>query len=220
VTRLSYHNLRKTCIRVTFNLANTLFKCALISFGTFAVGRLLSSTCVLLPMTSARPLPLPVFRDAFQWDRRFCVRRPNSYRSEDTRVPAMENETAVTAFLSVWSSVLDPPNFNYELLASFLNQANVEDLNDLTRNPTLSTLALIDDRRDPAGLREGPPGQPGESNGQTRNWESDQYARWPPVGENVFQQAGDERQLHQRLVQDVILSSSPGKKTRPLTAST
>lgn len=173
-------------------------------------------------MTSPRPLPLPVFRNAFRWDRRFCVRRPNAYGSEDTRVPTMGNETAVTAFLSVWSSVLDPPdppNFSYELLASFLNQANIEDLTDLTRQPTLSTLALIDDRRDPAGLREGPPGQPGESNGQTRNWESDQYARWPPVGENVFRQAGDERQLHQRLVQDVILSLSLERKSRPLTAA-
>jgi len=158
-------------------------------------------------MNSTQPMLLPVFRNAFQWDRRFCVRRPHAYASEDTRVPATGNETGVTAFLSVWSSVLDPPNFSYELLTSFLNQANVEDLNDLTRHPTLSPLALIDDRRDPAGLREGAPGQPGESNGQTRNWESDQYARWPPVGESVFRQAGNERQLYQRLVQDVILSS-------------
>ena len=63
----------------------------------------------------------------------------------------------------------------------------------------LSTLALLDDRRDPAGMKPAVPGQPAESNGQSRNWETEEYSSYPPDGDDMWRGALDERALYNRL---------------------
>jgi len=139
------------------------------------------------------------------WDREFCVRQTISYSAEDSRLQPEAGETFTESFLGFWSSSFDPPSLNFKALASFLKLGNLEDLKDRTRPATLTRLVLIDDRRDPCGLDEGQPGQAPQSNGQTRSWTSDQYARWPTSGSNKYRAALDERGLYDKLCEAVSI---------------
>ncbi|ETI29380.1 hypothetical protein G647_01833 [Cladophialophora carrionii CBS 160.54] len=134
----------------------------------------------------------------FEWDDHFSERQVTSYVAEDIRLELEPTETITTAFLDVRSRPLDPVDFNFKRLADFLDTSDIRNL----RNPNVpaqGVLALLDDRRDPCGLDEGQPGQPPTSNGQTRNWVSEQYTRFPTPGVDSYRRALDERGLHDRL---------------------
>lgn len=158
-------------------------------------------------MTDALALLSPL-RNTFRWDRRFSRRQLGLYAAADDRVPPEIGQTKVERFLNAWPSLLDPPCCNYEPLRRFLNKnKNSEaELGNPRLRASLSTLALIDDRRDLAGLKPTLPGQPAESDGQTRDWESKEYSENPTEGEDKWREALNERELFGRLSELV----SPG----------
>ena len=152
-------------------------------------------------MTDTLALLSPL-RNTFRWDRRFSRRQLGLYAAADIRVPhdpSFPNRTKVESFLNAWSSLLDPPCCNYEPLRKFLNSEREADLENPMLMVGLSTLALLDDRRDPAGMKPAVPGQPAESNGQSRNWETEEYSSYPPDGDDMWRGALDERALYNRL---------------------
>lgn len=160
-------------------------------------------------MTDTLALLSPL-RNTFKWDRRFSRRQLRLYGAADIRVPQdprFPNRTKVQTFLDAWSSLLDPPCCNFEPLRAFLDRNSEIELENPMRRAVLSTLALLDDRRDPAGLKPAVAGQPAESNGQTRNWETEAYSDYPTEGEDIWREALDERALYNRLSELVSISA-------------
>jgi hypothetical protein len=162
-------------------------------------------------MTDTLALLSPL-RNTFRWDRRFSQRQLGLYDAADIRVPPQAkfpNRTKVERFLHAWPSLLDPPCCSYEPLREFLtrNKNSEAELEDPRRWAELKTLALLDDRRDPAGLRPTSPGQPIESDGQTRDWESEEYSVHPTEGEDKWRKALNERALYKRLSK--LVSAGP-----------
>jgi hypothetical protein len=160
------------------------------------------------------------------WDERFLVRQVLSYDAEDTPVLRVPDEDIIIAFLNFRASRLNPPCFNFETLARFLRLANFADLSR-TQNSTQSVrLALVDDRRDVAGIEDTEkdlrgwtaadlaqenmiqigPDRVRRFNGQKRDWASFKYSRDPPKGDHVFREILDERTLYERLQTKVILA--------------
>lgn len=152
-------------------------------------------------MTDTLALLFPL-RNTFRWDRRFARRQLHFYGAADYRGPP-SNRTRVQKFLDAWPGLLDPPCCNFEPLRKFLDMNHELELEHPTRGVVLSTLALIDDRRDPAGLKPAVVGQPAESNGQTRDWESEAYLDVATEGENIWREPYDEMQLYGRLAESV-----------------
>ncbi|EXJ59774.1 hypothetical protein A1O7_03921 [Cladophialophora yegresii CBS 114405] len=134
----------------------------------------------------------------FEWDDHFSQRQVKSYIAEDIRLRPEPTETITSAFLDVRSRPLDPVDFNFKKLADFLNTSDIRNLRN-TNAPQPRFLALLDDRRDPCGLDEGQSGGPPISNGQTRNWISEQYTRFPTPGVDSYRRVLDERGLYDRL---------------------
>jgi hypothetical protein len=150
---------------------------------------------------------LSPLRNTFKWDRRFTRRQLRLYGAADVRVydTPFPNRNKVQTFLGAWLSLLDPPCCNFEPLREFLERNSEIELENPTSVAVLSTLALIDDRRDPAGLKPAVVNQPAESNGQTRDWESEAYSSDPTEGENIWRGALNERELYNRLVESVSI---------------
>jgi len=144
--------------------------------------------------------------NSFTWNRHFSTRQPLSYKAEDIRIQLSSPDTAASVFLKVRAGVLDPPCLNFKQLERFLGEASLTDLNSQPPSFRLSRLALLDDRRDPIGLDPAPTGQTAMSNGQMRNWESEQYTRRPPPGENIYREVLDEKSLYDKLSQKVCIA--------------
>lgn len=90
----------------------------------------------------------------FIWDERFLVRQLPNYAAEDTRVIVIPPEDLVTTFLKARESHLRPPCFNFEALSTFLTGASLHDLAGPANSVQPLRLALVDDRRDPAGIED------------------------------------------------------------------
>ena len=173
--------------------------------------------------SSSDPVLLRRPRHDFIWDERFTVRRLLAYAPEDTHLddlpPQDPPENLVTAFLEFWASHLDPPDFNFGTLESFLGLAKLTDLTGAATDADYTRLVLIDDRRDPAGVEDVEQDLQGFTdsdlaqdgvlkigqnrvrrfNGQRRDWGSDKYAKYPPEGELIHREVLDERELYQML---------------------
>lgn len=146
--------------------------------------------------------------DSFTWARKFSTRQPLSYKAEDNRITYSSPDAAAASFLKIWIGVLDPPCLNFKQLESFLTGASLASLISQSPSFRVSRLALLDDRRDTVGLDPTPQGQRLVANGQTRNWESEHYMRWPPRGEDIYREVLDEKALYQRLAQNVCIFDS------------
>lgn len=116
---------------------------------------------------------------AFRWDKKFRQRERRAYPAEDRKLTPEANETVVDAFFKELTSRLDPPQYNFTLLKSFIGRASVNDLqqpNAATRYP--QSLVLLDDRRDNTGWL----GTDGETY-SARDWNG--YSSYPPQGEDA-----------------------------------
>jgi hypothetical protein len=159
----------------------------------------------------------------FVWDERFLVRQLPKYAAEDFRVILKPPEDLVTAFLRFRESHLSPPCFNFEALSMFLEGTNLHDLTGSTSSAQRLRLALIDDRRDPAGIEDAEknldgwrpadlahegelqigPNQVRRFSGQKRDWVSAKYAKNSPKGDHIFREFLDECALYDRLKDEV-----------------
>jgi hypothetical protein len=97
------------------------------------------------------------------------------------------NAELIDAFFDEHDSILSPPCYNYVALKEFLLKADLHHL--ITRRPIL---ALLDDRREDSG-----------ADGSMRNWESDQYARYPQPGDDVQRLVLNEGALFAKLRENV-----------------
>jgi hypothetical protein len=163
-------------------------------------------------------------RHDFAWDERFLVRQLLSYDAEDTPVLRAPDEDIIFAFLNFRASHLNPPCFNFGALARFLQPATFADLTNAQNLAQPVRLALIDDRRDIAGIEDAHkdlrgwtdaelaqdgmvrigPDRVRRFNGQKRDWASFKYARDPPEGDHIFRELLDEPALYDRLQSKVI----------------
>ena len=114
----------------------------------------------------------------FIWDRKFTERQRRAYQFEDKKLAPKQGQTIISAFLEEQSSRLDPPQYNWTALRSFLEAAGNVTWSDVPSSPSQNApLALLDDRRDDTGWQD--------INGaqhSARNW--DEYAEYPPPGES------------------------------------
>ena len=143
-------------------------------------------------------------RSDFEWEERFLMRQLLLYGPEDTRVAPLPGQDFITTFLELGGSSLDPPCFNFEAVRDFLRQANAPQTNAPATAQQDWRLALIDDRRDPAGIEEVEVAarlEPADMardglvrisgnrfrrfSGQRRDWESLKYAEQPPTGDST-----------------------------------
>ena len=167
----------------------------------------------------------------FTWDERFGVRQLQKYAAEDVRVTVMPHEDLITAFLKFRASHLSPPCFNFQALRTFLELANFRDLTGHARPTQVLRLALIDDRRDPAGIEDAEkdldgwsrpdlaqegmiqigPNQVRRFSGQKRDWVSAKYAKDSPEGDHICRRLLSEGALYDRLNDPVSQTGSgPG----------
>ncbi|KAI9708419.1 MAG: hypothetical protein M1828_002991 [Chrysothrix sp. TS-e1954] len=109
---------------------------------------------------------------AFVWDERFTTRQEKSYRTIDNRID--RGRDLVEAFLEP-TSILDPPQYSYAALRSFIASANRAALTD--RNLLPRKNIILDDRRDPTV------GTAAAGTHSVRDWTSDFYQKQPPPGD-------------------------------------
>ena len=161
--------------------------------------------------SAGAPSLFPILRNSPTWDEHFTVRQVQFYHAENKRVedldPFPAEKPRLKAFLAALTTALDPPECNFVRLTAFLNEADERDLEIPTHAAALRQVALLDDRRDPFGLRPRVQGHPLESNGEKRQWDADTYYREPTPGENIWRNALDERALYRRLAENVSEST-------------
>lgn len=122
------------------------------------------------------------------------------YELEDTRrvltdatMDAATTRTLVTEFIEgSTADTLESPEFYSDLLRAFMNDGNLVHLR-APRGLVDDVVALVDDRRDPAGQYE-----------THRNWESNKYLEDPPEGDKVKVTALSEHGLFHRLREKVF----------------
>lgn len=149
-------------------------------------------------MDTYRQPPIAVqSRADFTWSSAYCVRRDKTtiHDVEDGRVwlNPSDTDSLLKAFFDIRDNILQPPS-NLEALRQFLARA---DLRAFTTASCVTALpikvALLDDRRDEIGRP-----------GMVRDWESDNYTRFPPQGHSIFREALDEVGLYRRMSANVI----------------
>lgn len=106
----------------------------------------------------------------------------------------------IDEFLKIFTSRMQPPR-RYETLRRFLQRTGARSLPEALRTcPTdKRALAMVDDRCDPSMGAEG--------TGKLRQWESEEYRRFPPSGLNVQVYGANAEMLYKQLQKDVCMSS-------------
>ena len=125
---------------------------------------------------------------ALVWDERFTTRQEQSYNSIDNRVNS--GPDLIDAFLEP-TSLLDPPQYTYGALRSFLALADPLALTDPNVLPQKNI--IFDDRKDPTV------GNAAAGTHFTRDWTSDFYQRQPPSGEYEWYRRLNVCELYARL---------------------
>lgn len=137
-----------------------------------------------------------IYRE-FEWDKRFIQRDRRAYPAEDRKLTPEVNQTLVDAFFEELGSRLDPPQYNYTRLRSFLEKTNEDDLTSTTISARYDLpLVLLDDRRDVTGWLD-----PDGDQHSARNW--DGYAVYPPEGEDAVTTILHARDLYQKQLRSV-----------------
>lgn len=151
------------------------------------------------------------YQDRFSptWDGVFTTRRERAYPAEDAPVPSIRTpdadprkEPEFLQFHPIYSYLktrtytsLDPSQYTYQFLESFLQQANED---HLIREATQTEgCVLLDGRYDDTVA----------GNHLTRDWNSDFWQKTPPEGSNKFYTLLNVCELHTRLYQNVSKSS-------------
>ena len=144
------------------------------------------------------------YQDRFVWDRKFTCRQEKFYHSDDQKLDEHTPESLLAAFFAWGRLVLDPPQYSWPSLRSFLGKAAKE--NNLVGSDPISpdVLMLLDDRRDPTS-QSGPSDQPYPSAGHSgrgehhagRNW--DGYEQYPPRGVDTFRKTLGSKELYAKL---------------------
>ena len=124
-------------------------------------------------------------------------RERRAYPAEDRKLTPAPDQSLTDAFFEELGSRLDPPQFSYIALRKFLENADEEDL----RSPTSSSrydrpLVLLDDRRDITGWLD-----PNGDHHSARDW--DNYATYPPEGENPTISLMHAQDLYQKQLRSV-----------------
>ena len=141
------------------------------------------------------PFPRRPYRDRdrrFIWDRKFTSRQEKKYRSEDFQIPQEPGQSPVEAFLNDGKLPLDPPQYNFTALESFLKGVNDSDLMRVHSGQQQKYgIALVDERSDITGWESA-----GKHHG-ARDW--DGYSQYPPAGANANLSIYNAAGLYQRL---------------------
>lgn len=114
-----------------------------------------------------------------RWKNEYSTRQSELYSRLDHHLKAPPGCSVIDGFLSCWTSDLEPPR-RYEGLRSFLEQTGARSFSEALKACPADkrVLAIVDDRCDPSA---------GVENTDNllvplRQWEFDEYNRFPPKG--------------------------------------
>lgn len=130
---------------------------------------------------------------AVTWDKKFEQRRTEAYGGENVKLTPVHPQTKLTVFYDRQAIQLDPQEYAFSALRGYLKSAKESLLSVDTRAPEDTSLALLNDRRDP---------EQGELS--ARNWQ--RYQTHPPSGVKEDIVVLDARGLYWILSQNVRLS--------------
>ena len=127
----------------------------------------------------------------FTWDKKFEERNATAYPAEDSILQIEPGETQITAFLKTRIPRLQPPQFNYVALRTFLEKGDEAgyEVNSSLAN-YINPVAWIDDRRDDTGWKDFTK----RSHHSARDWKG--YASYPPKGDKVNTLFLNPKDLH------------------------
>ena len=133
------------------------------------------------------------------WNNKFKTRQEQAYRGEHNKLEPRAQQSLAELFILYGKLALDPPlDYRYQAIRSFLDKADEAELVQSSVNGQYSPAnALIDERHDPTGWKSG------GNYHYSRNW--DDYASYPPEGQNAYVNILAAGRLYAKLKADVRL---------------
>lgn len=138
----------------------------------------------------------------FYWKEEYSTRQTELYGRLDQHLKAPPGCSVVDGFINCWTSDLEPPR-RYEVLRGFLGRTGARTFPEALRTCPADKrrLAIVDDRCDPLADLE-------DTDGlllPLRQWESDEYNRFPPKGVNARIYGADAEMLYNHLKEKVFI---------------